>query len=36
MKVQDVLLSGHHKNIVAWQQQQALERTRKNRPDLLA
>jgi tRNA (guanine37-N1)-methyltransferase len=36
MKVPDVLLSGHHKNIVAWQQQQALERTRKNRPDLLA
>ncbi len=36
MKVPDVLLSGHHKNILAWQQQQALERTRKNRPDLLA
>ena len=36
IKVPDVLLSGHHKNIVAWQQQQALERTRKNRPDLLA
>ena len=35
MKVPEVLLSGHHKNIVAWQQQQALERTRKNRPDLL-
>jgi tRNA (guanine37-N1)-methyltransferase len=35
MKVPEVLLSGHHKNIVAWQQQQSLERTRKNRPDLL-
>ncbi len=35
MKVPEVLLSGHHKNIVAWQQQQALERTQKNRPDLL-
>lgn len=36
MKVPEVLLSGHHKNIAAWQRQQALERTRQNRPDLLA
>lgn len=35
MKVPDVLLSGHHKNIAAWQQEKALERTRQNRPDLL-
>lgn len=36
MKVPDVLLSGHHKNIAAWQQEQALLRTQQNRPDLLA
>ncbi len=36
MKVPDVLLSGHHKNIAAWQQEQALLRTLQNRPDLLA
>ena len=35
MKVPEVLLSGHHKNIAAWQQEKALERTRQNRPDLL-
>lgn len=35
MKVPDVLLSGHHKNIAAWQQEKAFERTRQNRPDLL-
>lgn len=35
MKVPEVLLSGHHKNIALWQKQQALERTRRNRPDLL-
>lgn len=35
MKVPDVLLSGHHKNIAAWQQEKALERTQQNRPDLL-
>lgn len=36
MKVPEVLLSGHHKNIADWQRQQALVRTRQNRPDLLA
>lgn len=35
MKVPEVLLSGHHKNIAAWQQEKALERTQQNRPDLL-
>lgn len=35
MKVPDVLLSGNHPRIAAWKQEQALERTRKNRPDLL-
>ena len=35
MKVPDVLLSGHHKTIEQWRQAQALERTKKMRPDLL-
>ncbi len=35
MKVPEVLLSGHHKNIFQWQQEQALEKTKKIRPDLL-
>ncbi len=35
LKVPDVLLSGHHAKIIAWKKQQALERTRANRPDLL-
>jgi tRNA (guanine37-N1)-methyltransferase len=30
-----VLLSGHHAEIERWRRQQALERTRKHRPDLL-
>jgi tRNA (guanine37-N1)-methyltransferase len=30
-----VLLSGHHEEIERWRRQQALERTRKHRPDLL-
>lgn len=34
-EVPDVLLSGHHANIVAWRQRQRLERTRAKRPDLL-
>jgi tRNA (guanine37-N1)-methyltransferase len=33
--VPDVLLSGHHGAIAAWRHQQALERTRLRRPDLL-
>ncbi len=34
-KVPDVLMSGHHKNIDAWREEQAFERTKKRRPDLL-
>lgn len=33
--VPDVLLSGHEKNIREWELQQALERTRRLRPDLI-
>ena len=35
MKVPDMLLSGHHGKIAEWRAEQALERTRANRPDLL-
>ena len=35
MKVPEVLLSGHHKNIEDWRKQQSLKITKKNRPDLL-
>jgi tRNA (guanine37-N1)-methyltransferase len=35
MKVPEVLLSGDHGKIARWRSEQALERTRKNRPDLL-
>ncbi|MCM3713171.1 tRNA (guanosine(37)-N1)-methyltransferase TrmD [Alkalihalobacillus oceani] len=35
MKVPDVLLSGHHKNIEAWREKEALRRTWQRRPDLL-
>lgn len=34
-KVPEVLLSGHHKNIEAWRQEQSVQRTRERRPDLL-
>lgn len=34
-KVPDILLSGHNKNIEIWREEQALERTKKKRPDLL-
>ncbi len=30
-----VLLSGHHERIARWRDEQALERTRRVRPDLL-
>jgi tRNA (guanine37-N1)-methyltransferase len=33
--VPDVLLSGDHGAVAAWRHEQALERTRRNRPDLL-
>ncbi len=35
MKVPDILLSGDHKKIAEWRHQQAIERTKKSRPDLL-
>ena len=33
-KVPDVLLSGHHANIVAWRRKQSLLRTKAKRPDM--
>lgn len=36
MKVPDVLLSGDHRKIAEWRRQQALERTKQWRPDLLS
>ena len=36
MKVPEILLSGDHAKIAQWRRQQALERTKKWRPDLLA
>jgi tRNA (guanine37-N1)-methyltransferase len=35
LKVPDILLSGHEGQIEAWRHEQALERTRRRRPDLL-
>ena len=35
VKVPDVLLSGHHANIDKWRTEQALEMTRRMRPELL-
>ena len=34
-EVPEVLLSGHHANIVAWRREQSLSRTLRKRPDLL-
>ncbi len=34
-KVPEVLLSGHHKNIIEWRQEQRLIRTLKKRPDMM-
>jgi tRNA (guanine37-N1)-methyltransferase len=34
-KVPEVLLSGNHAQIAKWRKQQALRRTKQNRPDLL-
>ena len=36
LKVPDILLSGHDKNISEWRYDQALERTKLRRPDLLS
>lgn len=35
LRVPDVLLSGHHAKVAEWRAEQALLRTRQNRPDLL-
>ena len=35
MRVPEVLLSGHHKNIETWRRQQSIRRTLERRPDLL-
>ena len=35
LRVPDVLLSGNHGEIAAWRRAQALERTKRRRPDLL-
>ena len=35
MRVPEVLVSGHHGKIEAWKRETALERTRRNRPDLI-
>ena len=35
LKVPDVLLSGHHKEIQDWQLKEALKKTAEIRPDLL-
>ena len=34
MKVPDVLMSGHHKNIIDWRKAQSIKRTQEKRPDL--
>lgn len=36
LKVPEVLLSGHHKNIDTWRRQQSIRRTLERRPDLLS
>ncbi len=35
-KVPDVLIGGNHAEVAKWRRQQALEKTRRNRPDLLS
>ncbi len=34
-KIPDILLSGNHAEIARWRKEQALKRTKRNRPDLL-
>src|SRR5690242_16684843 len=34
-RVPETLLSGNHREVIKWRQQKALEKTRRNRPDLL-
>ena len=35
LRVPEVLLSGHHKNIETWRREQSIKRTYERRPDLL-
>jgi tRNA (guanine37-N1)-methyltransferase len=35
MRVPDVLLSGDHAEVERWRREAAVEKTRRNRPDLL-
>lgn len=35
MKVPEVLLGGHHAEVARWRRRAAIEKTRRNRPDLL-
>ncbi|HEY2121551.1 MAG TPA: tRNA (guanosine(37)-N1)-methyltransferase TrmD [Candidatus Acidoferrum sp.] len=35
-KVPDLLIGGNHAEVAKWRRQQAIEKTRRNRPDLLA
>ncbi|HWS52740.1 MAG TPA: tRNA (guanosine(37)-N1)-methyltransferase TrmD [Pyrinomonadaceae bacterium] len=35
MRVPEVLLGGHHAEVARWRRQRAVEKTRRNRPDLL-
>jgi tRNA (guanine37-N1)-methyltransferase len=35
-RVPEILLSGHHAEIARWRRREALRKTRRNRPDLLA
>ena len=35
LEVPEVLLSGNHAEIAAWRRKEALERTKRRRPDLL-
>jgi tRNA (guanine37-N1)-methyltransferase len=35
MRVPEVLLSGHHAEVANWRRRAAIEKTRRNRPDLL-
>jgi tRNA (guanine37-N1)-methyltransferase len=34
-RVPDILVSGDHAKVARWRRQQALQRTRRRRPDLL-
>ena len=36
LAVPEILTSGDHAKVAAWRREQAIERTKQNRPDLLA